>query len=354
MASEKKVIWLDVDPGHDDAFALMLAFGSDKLQVLGVSSVYGNQSLDKTTRNARRMLTLCNATNVPLIRGSARPLVAPTFFCPEIHGESGLELSSTASSSSSDAFSSVSSPELLRKLDEECQKAPAPTWAEEEWLAEIYHRIMASPVPVHMCCTGTLTNLALLLRVYPRIVDNLVQIVLLGGAAGLGNITPAAEFNILLDPEAAHVVFHLNNEKVPVVQIPLEVSHTTLVTASVFQSIAALDSNFSRFAVDLLSFFRETYRKVFFMPDPPLHDPLVIAYIIDPSLFCTTPTVVDVALTGTGAGLRGRTLVDVFNMEPEEKKRNVLFAKSVSVEAFWQLMLDGLRAINSSTLLNSY
>lgn len=203
-----------------------------------------------------------------------------------------------------------------------------------------------------MCCTGALTNAALLLRVYPDVVTNLEQIVLLGGSAGLGNMTPSAEFNILNDPEAAHIVFHLNHAAVPVVQIPLEVTHTALVTPAVARRIGGIGSPFSKLAADLLQFFGASYLAMFGMPHPPLHDPLAVAYILDPGLFTVRATAVDVSLTSTGQSLKGRTVVDVYNMQPPSVPRNVLFASKVDVERFWDMLISALSKIDKITPFN--
>jgi inosine-uridine nucleoside N-ribohydrolase len=139
--------------------------------------------------------------------------------------------------------------------------------------------------------TGCLTNFALLLSVFPEIKQKIEKIVLLGGAVGIGNISPCAEFNILIDPEAAKIVF---DSGVEIVMVPIEVTHTALVTPSVISRVKALDSPFGQLCVDLLNFFGETYKRVFYFDFPPLHDPLAVAYVIEPSLFVTRHLRVDI------------------------------------------------------------
>lgn len=324
----------------------MLAFGfPESIEVVGVSTVYGNQTIEKTTCNAAKILAICQAKHVPLIQGSGRPLLAQPMICPEIHGESGLELHSNSQpDASKDAFSISSKFSAL---------PVAPLAASpDDWLPAMAALIRAHPNPVHLCCTGPLTNAALLLRAFPGVAERLAQVVLLGGACGLGNMTPSAEFNILNDPEAAHVVFHLNHPRVPVVQIPIEVTHTALVTPDVLSRVLALDSSFARLAVDLLRFFGATYLSLFGMEHPPLHDPLAVAYIINPAIFTAKPTAVDVSLTSTGPSLKGRTIVDVYNMQPASVPRNVVFASKVDVDAFWDMMLQALQKINEITPFN--
>src|SRR5438876_3998340 len=172
---------LDCDPGHDDAIALLLALGSPELELLGVTTVSGNQTLEKTTANAIRVLDHVGRTDVPVAAGAPRPLVRERQTAGEVHGETGLD-GPDLPAASRDA-------DRLHAID---------------WMARA---ITAAAEPVTLVPTGPLTNIALLLARYPELESRVERIVLMGGAIGEGNVTPAAEFNIWVDPEAAHRVF---------------------------------------------------------------------------------------------------------------------------------------------------
>ena len=258
--------------------------------------------------------------------GAVGPLVRESVICPEVHGESGL-----------DGGSVEIADELVDKI-----------WVDEGKAVNVtFESIVSHGEPVTIIATGALTNIALLLIVYPESRRFIKEIVLMGGAIGLGNTGPHAEFNIQVDPEAARVVF---NSGVKVTMVPLEVTHTALVTADVLTRINALgeQSGFVKLMRELLVFFSDTYRTVFNFPDPPLHDPCAVLYVLDPTLFEERLMRVDVEC---GSDLTyGTTLCDVYNMSGKEK--NVHVCSKMNVEAFWSAMIAALGEANAVSPLN--
>src|SRR4051812_32844446 len=207
----RKII-LDCDPGHDDAVALLLAHGNPDIDLVGVTTVMGNQTLDKVTRNALSVARVAGITGVPFAKGAARPLVRQVETAESIHGESGLD--------------GPVLPEPAIELDER----PAAQF--------LIDTIMASePGEITLVATGALTNLALAVRLEPRIVDRVREVVLMGGGAHVGNWSPVAEFNIVIDPEAASIVF---NEAWTVTMVGLDLTHQALATPEVIAAIQAI------------------------------------------------------------------------------------------------------------------
>jgi len=245
-------------------------------------------------------------------------LVKKVQICPEIHGNTGL-----------DCKSSISFPHL--------QKKPIPKKA----ILYMFGVISSYHSNVTIIATGCLTNVALLLTIYPEIKSKIHQIVIMGGAIGMGNMTPDAEFNILQDPEAAKIVFEAG---IDFIMIPLEVTHTALVTYDVESRIREMNSPFSTLLVDLLHFFTQTYRDVFGFEYPPLHDPVAVAFVIDSSIFTTKKLRVDIDISS------GRTSVDMFGMSSLPK--NVTVALKVDVERFWNILIEALQKANRVSKLN--
>eukprot|EP01111_Echinosteliopsis_oligospora_P009903 TRINITY_DN2994_c0_g1_i3.p1 TRINITY_DN2994_c0_g1~~TRINITY_DN2994_c0_g1_i3.p1 ORF type:complete len:299 (-),score=77.98 TRINITY_DN2994_c0_g1_i3:160-1056(-) len=266
MEEEKQLVWLDCDPGHDDAFAIILAGYSNKIKLLGISTALGNQSIEKTTQNALKVLSISGLDHIDVVRGQAAPLIRPPMECPEIHGNSGLDCGV--------GFPPITKTALPHKA-----------------VLYMYEIINAAPSPVTIVATACLTNIAVLITVFPEIKQKIKSVTLLGGAIGVGNMSPSAEWNILVDPEAAKLVF---DSGMKIVMVPIEVSHTALATPDIISSIQNLNSNFGLLMVDLLLFFKKTYKEVFNFEHPPLHDPLAIAYVISPDLFETRLMRVDV------------------------------------------------------------
>ena len=195
--------------------------------------------------------------------------------------------------------------------------------------------------------TGQLTNVALLLILYPEVKQYLEQITIMGGSIGIGNTSPAAEFNIECDPEAARVVF---DSGVKLVMVPLEVTHNcALVDESVLNRINQMNTPFSAFIVELLLFFKQSYLDVFKFPDPPLHDPCAVAYVINESIFETIHTRVDIDCESRFCS--GRTVCDIYGFRPA-RERNCIVATKMKVTEFWDLMVGAMEEANKRSCLN--
>jgi len=316
-------VWLDCDPGHDDAFAIMLAGHNPKLRLLGISTIMGNQTVEKTTDNALRVIELAGLRHIDVVKGQSKPILAPLATCPEIHGSSGMD---TIHGS-------------FPKID---TKHTLPDKA----ILHIYRVLSQSPEPVTLIATGALTNFALLIVLFPEIMPKISRIILIGGAIGIGNIEPVSEWNILIDPHAAKIIFESG---LTIVQIPLEVTHTVLVTQDILKEIRSLNTPFSGLLVDLLLFFAKTYKDVFNFNDPPLHDPIAVAFAIEPEIFETVYVRVDIETKSELSS--GQTVCDLYHRTG--KPKNVHLALKVNVPRFWQIMLDALRISDSISPLNN-
>lgn len=302
-------IVLDCDPGHDDALAILLAARHPALRLEAITAVAGNSTVDKTARNALKVCSLAGIRDVPIAAGMAAPLVRPLHVAPAIHGASGLD------------GPHLPEPDLV--LD--------PRHA-VDLLIEL---LLASNGDLTIVATAPLTNLAAAIRREPRILPGIERIVLMGGSIGLGNWTPAAEFNIYVDPEAAHVVFTCGR---PVTMVGLDVTHTALATPEVRERIRALGSPVARLADGLLGFFADTYREVFGFEAPPLHDPCAVAAVIDPTLLRTKP--MHVAIELRGEHTTGRTVCDLYGVTGEPPNAEVGLA--LDVPRFWDLLIETL------------
>jgi inosine-uridine nucleoside N-ribohydrolase len=305
----RRRIILDCDPGHDDAIAILLAAHSPRLRLEAITTVAGNQTVEKTSQNALKVCSLAGIRDVPIAAGMDRPLVREQHLAPEIHGETGLD--------------GPLLPEPTLQL--------APIHAVDL----IIDRLLQSDGDLTIVATGPLTNIATAMRREPRILPKIEKIVLMGGAIGLGNWTPAAEFNIYVDPEAAAIVF---TSGCPLTMVGLEVTHQAQATAAVRQRLAALASPTSRLVEELLDFFAMTYLTVFGLPSPPVHDPCAVAHVIDATLIQTRAMRVDIELAGEFT--RGRTVCDVYGTTGRPVNAEV----GVEIDAgrFWDLVIETL------------
>ena len=310
VPSARRKAILDVDPGHDDAVAILLAAASPALELLAITAVAGNQTLEKTALNARRVCSVAGIRGVPVAAGCDRPLVRPLRTAGNIHGETGL-----------DGPVFAGEPEV-----------PLDPRHAVDLIVEL---VLAHPGEVTLIPVGPLTNLATALRREPRLAGALAGISLMGGAWGLGNQTPGAEFNILVDPEAARVVFESG---VPIAFHPLELTHQAKATPDVIARIEALGTPLARFVVEMLGFFAETYRQRNGFDGPPLHDPCAVAYVIDPSLFETRAVRVDVETHAEFSA--GRTVVDLYGVLGEPP--NATVATAIDAPRFWDLLVGAL------------
>ncbi|WP_223691338.1 uridine-preferring nucleoside hydrolase UriH [Leifsonia poae] len=308
----KKII-LDCDPGHDDAIAMLLAHGNPDIELLAVTTVVGNQTLPKVTRNALAVAQIAGMTGIPIAAGATRPLVRSIETAPDIHGESGMD-----------------GPVL-----------PDPTLTVDGRHAVdlIIETIMAhEPGTVTLVPTGGLTNIALAVRKEPRIAERVKEVVLMGGGYHVGNWSAVAEFNIKIDPEAAHIVF---NESWPVVMVGLDLTHQALATPEVARRIAEVGTAPARFVGELLEFFGQTYKEAQGFDSPPVHDPCAVAYVIDPSVVRTVKVPIDIELTGTVT--LGMTVADFRAPAPDDC--TTWAATELDHERFWALIVDALERI---------
>lgn len=310
----RKII-LDCDPGHDDAVAILLALGDPAIDLLGITTVGGNQTLEKVAHNARVVCTVAGVHDVPVYAGCTRPLVRPVEVAADIHGDTGMEIHN------------FTLPE------------PAFPLADGHGVDFIIDTVMAAePSTITLVPTGPLTNIALAARKEPRIVERVKEVVLMGGGYHEGNWSAVAEFNIKVDPEAAHIVF---NESWPVTMVGLDLTHQALATADVEAEITALGTDLSQFVVGLFGYFREAYKNAQGFDDPPVHDPCTIAYLVDPSIVSTKKVPIDVELSG--ALTTGMTVCDFRAPAPDDCHTQV--AVTLDHAKFWQLVIAALKRL---------
>lgn len=311
-------ILLDCDPGHDDAVAMVLAHGDPRVEVVGVTTVGGNQTLEKVTRNALAVATAIGMTEAPIAAGCGRPLVRTPELAAQVHGESGL--------------GGVVLPEPVVALDP------------RHGVQLIIDTIMAAdPGEITLVPTGPLTNIALAARLEPRIVERVREVVLMGGGQHIGNVTPVAEFNVHTDPEAAHVVF---NEPWPITMVGLDLTHQALATPEVVADLGAVPGPVTDLLLSIIGFYASAYRDVRGFAAPPLHDPCAVAYCIDPSIVAAEPVPLDVELGGRLT--TGMTVADFRRPAPEGCHTKV--ATVLDAGAFWAAVKGALvRLQNPST-----
>ncbi len=306
-------IILDCDPGHDDAIAMLLAWGNPDIELVGVTTVMGNQTIEKVTRNALSVARVAGITGVPFARGAHRPLVREVEVADSIHGESGLD-----------------GPVL---------PAPVIELDPRHAVDFIIDTVMAAePGEITLVPTGALTNIALAVRKEPRIASRVKQVVLMGGGVNVGNWSATSEFNIVIDPEAAHIVF---NESWPLTMVGLDLTHEALATPAVAASIAAVGTGPARFVGELLEFFGHTYRDQQGFDYPPVHDPCAVAFVIDPTVMETVRVPLDIELTGTLT--LGMTVADFRAPAPADCTTQV--ARNLDHAKFWGLVVDALERI---------
>jgi inosine-uridine nucleoside N-ribohydrolase len=307
-------IILDCDPGHDDALAIMLAAAHPAVDLLVISTVAGNQTLDKTTLNARRVCDIAGIANVPIVAGRANPLRGKRIVAEDVHGESGLD-----------------GPRF---------GPPVTPVASTDGVGYLRDLLRARAEPVTVVATGPLTNIAALLLAAPDVAARVERVVFMGGSTEQGNVTPYAEFNVHADPEAADIVVHSG---IPVTMCGLNVTHQALADEVVLGRIAAVGGSLARVCVELLGFFGSTYREIWGFPAPPLHDPVAVALVADPPVVATVRTRVDVELTG--AFTRGATVVDLYARTG--RPPNVEVAVRLDSSRFWDMVVEAVAILST-------
>ena len=310
MSRSRIPIVLDCDPGHDDALAILLAAASPGLELLAITTVAGNQTLEKTSLNARRVCTVAGISGIPIAAGSDRPLLRRQVVAGDIHGESGLD---------GPSFGPPTVELDARHAVEVIMDAAA-----------------ARPGELCLVAVGPLTNVAAALHRDPGLAGRLRRIAIMGGAINIGNTTPAAEFNIYADAEAARVVFESG---VPITMVPLETTHRAVADEAVIARIAMLDTPVANLGVELLRFFAKTYERVFGFGAPPVHDPCAVVAVAAPEVLMTRP--MHVAIETRGEHTYGRTVCDVHGVTNQPPNADV--AVDLDVGVFWDLMIGALR-----------
>jgi purine nucleosidase/pyrimidine-specific ribonucleoside hydrolase len=306
-------ILLDCDPGHDDAFAILLAAGSPLADLRAITTVGGNGTLEAVTDNALRVCTLAGIRDVPIAAGAAGPLRGELHTAADVHGASGLD-----------------GPELPQagiELD------PRPA---VQLMADV---LRDAPEPVTLVATGPLTNVALLLQSAPDVRERIAQIVWMGGSRGRGNRTPYAEFNAWVDPEAADMVLAGD---VPFTLVGLHLTHQALATPEIVERIRGAGGVLGAVAADWIGYFSATYREIWGF-DAPLHDPCALAIALDPSL--ATFEQAFVAVETEGRWTRGATVIDSFGRLGHAPTAQV--ALEIEVERFWAMLVAAIGAVGA-------
>jgi purine nucleosidase len=306
-------IILDTDPGIDDALAILLAAASPEIVLDGVIAVHGNVSTEQTTKNARSVLELAGLGHVPVFRGCDLPLVKESLLSPETHGDSGLGYA-------------------------ELPEPPAQPRAGHgsDYLIE---QVMSRPGEVTLVAIGPLTNIALAIRKEPRVVQNVKEVFIMGGAIQHpGNTTAQAEFNTFVDPHAAHIVFHSG---MPMVLTPLDVTYQCIFTKDDLNRLLKIDSPITKFIADSTRFYMEFHDEYQSIEGCVINDPLTLALTFMPEICDYQDLVVDVDLS-TGVGL-GNTFADFYNYE--KKKPNMKVAMGVRPRLFMELFLERMEKL---------
>ncbi|HLY94549.1 MAG TPA: nucleoside hydrolase [Gaiellaceae bacterium] len=293
-------IVIDCDPGHDDAIAILLALASPEVELRGIVTVAGNQTVDKTTQNALKVLELAGRTDVPVVRGAEAPLRRELRTAAHVHGESGLD-----------------GPDLPEPSTQPSDDDPA-TWLEPG---------------VVLVPTGPLTNVA---RLFERGVQP-QRIVWMGGAIAEGNITPAAEFNAFVDPEAAAAVFAGGSD---LTMIGLDVTHKALFTRAHADRLRGT-GRAGRVVAELSDFFQLFHERRYGMNGSPIHDAMAVAHVIDPTLVGTVPCYVAVEVASEFCD--GRTVVDRWGVTG--KPANAHVGIDVDAERFLELLIERIGSL---------
>ncbi|MGI9485815.1 MAG: nucleoside hydrolase [Geminicoccaceae bacterium] len=304
-------IIIDCDPGQDDALAILLALGSpEEVNVLAITAVAGNVPLALTEVNARKLVELAGRSDIPVHAGAQKPLVRDLVTAEFVHGKTGLDGADLPEPKTplADGHGVLAIIDILRR-------EPADT--------------------VTLCPVGPLTNIALAMRLAPDIIPRIKAIVLMGGAIGIGNVTPAAEFNIYVDPHAADIVFRSG---APIVMHGLDVTHKALVTPSRLAAIRAIGTEVSEAVHGLLTFYNIFDQAKGEGHGAPLHDPCAIAYVMRPDLFDGRDCRVEIDIASEAS--MGRTLVDW--RQRSESPANTFVVDQIDADGFFELLTERL------------
>ncbi len=309
---QKRKIIIDTDPGQDDAVAILLALASpEEIEVLGITAVAGNVPLDLTKKNARIVCELAQKTDIKVFAGCHAPMQRPLVTAEHVHGKTGLD------------GPTLPDPEMP------LQKQHAVDY--------IIEKIRTSEAgTITICSLGPLTNIATAIEKAPDIKERIQEIVLMGGAYfEVGNITPTAEFNIYVDPEAAEIVFQSN---VKITVLPLDVTHKALVTKARNDAFRALNSPVGKAVAEMTDFFERFDKEKYGSDGAPLHDPCVIAYLLSPDLFSGRH--INVEIETQSELTLGMTVADWWKVTT--RPENVYFIGDVNADGFFSLLTERL------------
>lgn len=311
FTEEPVKIIIDTDPGQDDAVAILLALASDKLDILGITAVAGNVPLPLTQKNVRIVCELAQKPDIKVFAGSKAPMNKPLITAEYLHGKTGLD-----------------GPVLP---DPEMPLQP------QHGVDFIVDTILREPAgEVTLCTLGPLTNIGLALQQAPQLAERIKQIVMMGGGYFEGgNVTPAAEFNIYVDPQAAHAVF---TSGIPIVMMPLDVTHKVLTTKRRVAAIAELKTPVARAVTEMLEFFERYDEEKYGTDGGPLHDPTVIAWLLKPELF--SGRYCNVEIETVSPLTEGMTVIDWWQVT--DRPHNALVIRDVDADGFFQLLVKHL------------
>ena len=313
----KKKIILDCDPGHDDAVAIMLAMANDNIELLGITCVAGNATLENTTQNALKVCSYISDVKIPIYSGADKPLEYNLVTAEHVHGKSGLDNDGESINILDDYYI-----ETINAVD---------------FIIDTCHN---QSEPIYLCPVGPLTNIALAIKKDPTIKTKIKEIIFMGGAAMcLGNITPVAEFNIYVDPHAANIVL---NSGIKTVMFGLDVTHKVNVNDTIIKDIKNNNNKSSILFADLMNFYSKTHREVFDIDESPLHDPCVIAYLIDDKIF--SGKFVNVQVEENSKLTRGNTVVDWVNVTGRKPNCHVMI--NADSKKFFEILKFELNKLN--------
>jgi len=301
---DKRKIILDCDPGHDDAIAMLMAAKHPAIDLLGITIVAGNQTLEKTLING---LNVCQhvGIDVPVYSGMTLPMVRKQVVAENIHGVTGLD------------------GPVFGPLHKQAEPIHAVNY--------IIETLMASEGDITLVPVGPLSNIGMAMRMEPRIIPKIQEIVLMGGAYGLGNMSPAAEFNFLADPEAAHVVF---TSGVPIVMMGLDLTNQTACTMDVIERMEAVGNKAGKMFGDIMRFTYKTQNEAYGLAGGPVHDATCIAYLIDPNAFTLKEMYTEIDISGGPS--YGRSVCDYFGSS--KKAANAKVGITLDNDKFWDMV----------------
>jgi purine nucleosidase len=307
-------IIIDTDPGQDDAVAILLALASPEIDILGITAVAGNVPLALTEVNARKICELAGRSDIKIYSGAIRPMLRALVTAEHVHGRTGLD-----------------GPDLPEP------KMPLQTQYAVDFIVDTL--MSQPPGTITLCCLGPLTNIGLALVREPRITPRIKRIIAMGGGFFEGgNVTPTAEFNIYVDPQAARLVFESG---IPITLIPLDCTHQALTTKARVEKFRSMKNNTGPATAQLLDFFERFDEQKYGTDGGPLHDPCVIAWLLHPELF--TSREVNVSVECESELTMGMTVIDWWRVT--DRKANATVCRSINADGFFELLTQRLATL---------